>query len=115
MTGDATTLLTSQLGGAALCAYVLNHLQKSEYAPWITAHTDAINRSVRAALAFVTTVGISYVWAPGTIAGTHVLTLTIPSWPDLGHGTWHWFVQYAMTHVVGNVLAAKQQPPATGK
>ena len=112
MSTDATTLLSSQLGGAAACAYLLNLLQKWSRTPWITEHTATINKAVRAALALATTVGIGWAWSPAAGDG-HVLTITIPAAAVLIHGTWHWFCQYAFTHVIGAALEAKAGPPTT--
>jgi hypothetical protein len=103
MAMDATSILGSQLGAAAGCAYALNLLQKWSRTPWITSHTTGINNAVRAALALAATIGIGWAWAP-IAAGGHVLSISIPSGPDLMHGIWHWFCQFAFTHVVGNSL-----------
>jgi len=111
MSADATTLLSTQLGGAAACAYLLNLLQKWSRTPWITEHTAVINKMVRAGLALATTVGISWAWSAAGDA--HVLMITIPSAAVLAHGIWHWFCQYAFTHVVGSALDAKAGPPVT--
>lgn len=110
MSMDATTLLSSQLGAAAGTAYIVNFLQKSSYFSWISTHTKTINKVVRATLALAVTIGITYVWAPAT-GGAHVLTLNIPSWIDLGHGTWHWFCQYAFTHAIGAQFDEHVSPP----
>lgn len=107
MAMDATTILSSQLGAAAGCAYFINLLQRWSKTPWITEHTEGINRGFRAALALATTIGIGWAWAP-SIAGAHVLSITIPSVADLMHGSWHWFCQYAFTHVVGSALQKNQ-------
>ena len=113
MAMDATTLLTSQFGAAAGSQYLLNLLQKWSKTPWINEHTTGINIAVRAALAFGATVGITWAWSP-TISGGHMLSIAIPSVVDLGHGLWHWFDQYAMTHIVGSILGPKSLPQANG-
>lgn len=101
--GDATTLLGSQLAAAAACTYILNGLQRIKRIPWITAHTTSINVIVRAGLAGVAALGISHVWNPSD-GGGGVLMITIPPAAIIVHGLWHWFTQYAMTHVIGSAL-----------
>jgi|SRR5579859_5712209 len=110
MTPDATTLLGSQVGAAAACAYIINLLQMWSKTPWITAHTKYVNIAVRALLSGGAYVGISHVWSPSTTGGG-VLTITIPSLTVIVIGVWHWFCQYAFTHVVGTTLESKQAPP----
>jgi lipoprotein signal peptidase len=112
MAVDATSLLSSQLGGAAACAYLLNLLQKWSKTPWITEHTAGINRVVRAALALATTVGIGWAWS-STADNSHILMITIPPALSIMHGVWHWFTQYAFTHWIGAALEAKSGPPTT--
>lgn len=107
---DVTSMVATQFGGAAACAYILNLAQRWTKIPWITEHTTGINRVVRAVLALATTIGIGWAWSSGA-AGSHVLSITIPSGVDLIHGLWHWFVQYAMTHFTGNVLQAFPESP----
>lgn len=106
MSGDATTLLTSQIGAAAACAYFLNLLQKWQKLPWITQHTEEINFWVRAILAAGSAIGINAVWNPTD----HSLLITGLSVTTIFHGVWHWFTQYAITHMTGKVLESKQEP-----
>lgn len=100
---DTTSLLTSQIAAAAACSYLLNLLQRWSKTPWISQHTDGINLMVRAALAFGATVGIGWAWSAGANEG-HVLTISIPGAAALIHGLWHWFSQYALTHLAGSAL-----------
>lgn len=100
---DATSLLTSQIAAAAACSYLLNLLQKWSKTPWITEHTTLLNGMVRAVLAFAATVGIGWAWT-STGDNGHALTITIPSAMVLLHGLWHWFSQYALTHLAGSAL-----------
>ncbi len=102
-TGDATTLLTTQLGAAGAAAYLMNMLQRWKQIPWITAHTTQINFLIRAGLSGATALGISHVWAPA-VDGGGVLTITIPSLIVILHGAWHWFCQYVLTHGFGSVI-----------
>jgi len=103
MTGDATTLLSSQISAAAACAYILNLIQKSEKIPWITQNTKYINFAIRALLAGAATIGIEHVWNPSPTGGG-VLMITIPSLTVVVHEAWHWFGEYAYTHIAGQVL-----------
>ncbi len=100
MAGDATTLLTSQIAAAAACTYALNLLQQWSKAPWITKHTASINVLVRAGLALGATLGINAVWT----ASTGTLVISGLSLASVAHGIWHWFSQYALTHLAGSAL-----------
>jgi hypothetical protein len=111
MSMDATTLLSSQIGAAAACAYIIQRMKDSPRLGWITPYTDTVSKVVRAAFALVATVGITWVWAAGATAGAHVLSINIPSVSDLGHGAWHWFTQYALTHFAGKIAGIPSAPP----
>lgn len=102
-TGDATTLLTTQLGAAGAAAYLMNALQRWKQIPWITAHTNQINFAIRLGLSGATALGISHVWAP-TDGGGGVLTIAIPPLVVMIHGIWHWFCQYVLTHGFGSII-----------
>src|ERR1700741_1227240 len=115
MSMDATTLLSSQIGAAAACAYIIQPMKHSPRLTWITPYTDTVSKLVRAGFALVATVGITWVWSTGTVAGTHVLSINVPSWSDLGHGAWHWFTQYALTHFAGKIASIPSVPPPTEK
>lgn len=105
---DNNLALTSITSGAA-CAYIIQMLQNAKSLPWITAHTDGINRTIRLAASGIATLGISFAWsaAPGDM---HTLTFMIPSGGVILHGAFHWFGQYALQHGWGKVLSI--QPPA---
>lgn len=105
MSGDATTLLTSQIGAAAACAYFMNLIQKWKALPWITQHTEQINFAVRAVLAAGSAIGINTVWNPTD----HSLLITGLAVVPILHGVWHWFTQFAMTHLTGKILESKQE------
>lgn len=101
---SATSLLGTQLGAAAACAYLMQMLQKWSKTPWITEHTAGINVGVRTALALFSTIGITWAWASGE-AGSHVISIAIPNGAVLLHSVWHVFVQYAIQHGWGNLLS----------
>lgn len=111
MAADATTLLSSQITAAAACAYILNLIKQSDKIPWVTQNTQLINVAIRAVLAGGAALGISHVWAPAT-GGGGVLTITIPPLSVVVVGLWHWFGQYAFTHIAGNVLDKTNGVPA---
>lgn len=95
---NVSSLIFTQLTSGAACAYLLQLLQKWRKLPWITEHTDGINRFVRVAMSFGTALGISWVWAPAVTDGGHMLEIAIPSGIVLVHGLWHVFGQYALQH-----------------
>lgn len=106
MSGDATTLLSSQFGAAVACTYFLNLVQRWKQVPWVTQHTAQVNFWVRAVLAAGSAIGINAVWNPTD----HSLLITGLSILPIIHGTWHWFIQFAMTHFTGRVLENTQTP-----
>ena len=103
------SLLTSQIAAAAACSYILNLLQKSPKLPWITAHSAGINTAIRIVLSGMATLGITYAWAP-SMGGGHTLTFTIPSGAAVIAAGWHWFSQFALTHLAGTALEEKPAP-----
>ena len=90
-------ILYTHMATAAAFAYVMNHLQAAKAIPWVTKDTAAINGVIRALLAFIATIGISWTWSAGTNGG-HQLMIAIPSVAVLGHGIFNWFGQYAIQH-----------------
>lgn len=95
---NISSLIFTQLTTGAASAYLLQLIQKWKALPWITEHTDGINRGVRIVMSFGAAIGISWVWGAKAADGSHVLSLTIPSAIVLLHGVWHWFGQYALQH-----------------
>lgn len=107
---DATNMLATQLTAGAACAYILQLLQKWSKTPWITEHTTGINNAVRLILAFVSSLGISWVWS-GSQDGGHTLTIAIPSAIAVVQSLWHVFGQFALQHGWGKVLALNGSVP----
>jgi hypothetical protein len=107
------SMLSTQIGAAAVCAYAIQLAQKWSKLPWITAHTQGINMAARAITSGVAALGVSWAW--GDIAGGgHTLSFMIPSGATILGGLWHWFVQFAVQHGWGNLLAANTTQAAQG-
>lgn len=104
MSGDATTLLSSQFGAAVACTYILNLAQRWKALPWVTQHSGQINFAFRAVAAAISAIGINTVWNPTE----HSLLITGLSLVAIVHAGWHWFIQFAMTHFTGKVLEVTQ-------
>ena len=81
----------------------MNALKNWKKLPFITQHSDAINRIVRAVTSFVSVVGITFVWS-GT-AGT--LTITGLHAAGIFAGAAHWFSTYAIQQGWENVFSIK--------
>ena len=111
---NTASILTSQVAAAAACSYILNLLQRWRQVPWVTTHTAGINMTIRALLAGAATIGISWQWN----SADHSLLITGLGLTTIIHGMWHWFSQYAFTHLAGATLdsaQAKQTPiPVNG-
>ena len=53
------TILANQIGVSALMVYALEAVKKAPWFPWITAHTDNLNRVIAFTVAFLTSIGFS--------------------------------------------------------
>jgi hypothetical protein len=101
---NGTSLLSTEIGAAAVSAYAIQLAQKWSKLPWITEHTSQINFYARLLTSGVAALGVSWVW--GDVAGGgHSLVISIPPAIVILHGLWHWFVQYAVQHGWGNLLS----------
>lgn len=96
-------VITSQLAGAALLAYLLQWIKTSRLIPWVGAHTKGINYALTAALSLAATIGIHYQYdaANGvlTIGGLHAATI-------LG-GLWEWAKQWAFQQGAADMIFTK--------
>ena len=106
------SVLFSHMTAAAIAAYIINRLQAAKSLPWITAHSDGINRAFRLAASAIASAGIGYTWDPNL----HALTITGLSLTTIIYGAYHVFGQYALTHVFGTAftLSKAQSTPIVG-
>ena len=100
---DAGQLVTSQLAGAALFAYLLQWVKQSDWFPWISEHTKGINYAVTGLMSLVAAVGIHYQFDATagvlTIGGLHVGTIL--------HGLWEWMKQWAFQQGAADLIFSK--------
>jgi len=104
------SMLGTQIGAAAVCAYAIQFLQRWSKIPWITEHTAGINTAARIVTSGIAALGVSWAWGDLS-GGGHSLTIAIPSGATILYGLWHWFQQYAVQHGWGNLLSV----PITAK
>jgi hypothetical protein len=98
------SMLSTQIGAAAVCAYAIQLAQRWSKIPWITEHTAGINAIARVVTSGFAALGVSYAW--GDLAGGgHTLSFMLPSGAGFVAGLWHWFTQYAVQHGWGNLLS----------
>ena len=71
-------ILGDQVGVSVLVVGVLQWLKRQTWFPWITEHTDGLNRAVALAAAFLTSAGFQFAIDGGWQTGG-TLTITIPS------------------------------------
>lgn len=109
MDAHAHSVLSTQIGSAAVCAYIVQLLQKWSRTPWITQHTTGINTAVRIATSGLAALGVGWAWGELSPDGGHSLIIHIPPAAVILAGLWHWFTQYAIQHGWGNLL---NPPPA---
>jgi len=107
---DATNMLATQLTAGAACAYLLQLVQKWSKIPWVTEHTTVINNGIRLGLAFISSLGITWVWSSADNGG-HVITIAIPSAFVIMQTLWHIFGQFALQHGWGKVLSLSEGQP----
>lgn len=108
----ATSPLETSIYAGAASAYIIQFLQKWPKTPWITDHTKWITAGIRIGLSGASALGVSWAWG-GLEGGGHSLTITIPALSVIFVGLWHWFGQYALTHLAGGVQKATElKPPA---
>lgn len=106
-----TSMLGTEIGAAAVSAYLIQLAQRWSKLPWITEHTQAINFYARLVTSGASALGVGWVWGDLGTSGGHTLTISIPPAAIILHGLWHWFTQYAVQHGWGNLLS----PPLTAK
>ncbi len=107
------SLLSTQIGAAAVCAYAIQLAQRWSKLPWITEHTTQINTIARLVTSGVAAAGVSWAWGDLS-GGGHSLTIALPSGAAFLAGLWHWFVQYAVQHGWGNLLSGPITAKAEG-
>ena len=95
-----STQLQTQLGAAAASAYIIILLQKVKQLPWITAHSTGINRGIRLFFSFIAAIGVDAKWN----SVEHSLLITGLSLTAVLMAGWHWFQQYAFTHMSGGLI-----------
>ena len=105
-------ILFSHLTSAAIFAYALQLLQRSEKLPWVTQHTAWVNIGLRALFSLAANLGISWVWNGHLdwTAGASV-TITIPALTVLAHGVYHLVGQFGLQHGFLKVLNITDAPP----
>jgi hypothetical protein len=99
-------IVTTQFTAAAIFVYVM---QKMKAAAWFPLLQDKgqqwMKRGASITCALGAQLGISHVWAPGNVPGSHILTIAIPPVTVIAIGAWHWLGQYAMQEVMYQATA----------
>ena len=97
---DSNVVIT-QFTSSAIVVWGLQELKNATWFPWLQKKAQTwTKRGASIVAAFGVHTGIEHVWNPGTVAGTHVLLITIPSLSVIAVGIWHWIGQYAMQETV---------------
>jgi hypothetical protein len=103
---DGSNVVFTHFTAAGLVVVTMNWLKNASWFPLVQKDAVKLNRAFSMALALAVGIGIRYVWTPGT-EGTHILTLTIPSWSVLAAGLWHSIGQYLMQEGFFQVTKAR--------
>jgi hypothetical protein len=93
---DANIAIT-QFTASATFVWAMQQLKNASWFPLLQKEGQIIFKRAASILAaiFIHT-GISHVWNPGTVPGSHVLILTIPPLSVMAVEVWHWLGQYVM-------------------
>lgn len=102
-------VITSQLAGAALLAYLLQWIKASRFVPWVSDHTKGINYALTGLLSLAATIGIHYQFDATTgvltIGGLHTSTILA--------GLWEWAKQWAFQQGAADMIFTKSVAKAT--
>jgi hypothetical protein len=90
--------LEDQFAASAALEFGLRFLEKWSKTPWITENTTKLNLALRAVLAFVATIGITWHYNGGTLVITGLTVSTLAA------GLWHVFRQFALQHGFGHLI-----------
>ena len=97
------SLISSQLAGAALLAYLLQWVKSSNLIPWVSEHTKGINYALTGVSSLIAAVGIHYQFdaAAGvlTIGGLHANSVL--------YGLWEWMKQWAFQQGAADMIFSK--------
>lgn len=103
ISGDGGHLVTSQLAGAALLAYLLQWIKHSRLVPWVGEHTKGINYALTGLMSLVATIGIHYNFDASTgvltIGGLHASTIL--------SGLIEWAKQWAFQQGAADMIFTK--------
>lgn len=96
-------VLGSQLAMAALLAYLLKWVQRSEWVPWISEHTRGLNRVLTGLMSLVATIGISYSFD----TTTGVLTISGLHLSSIAAGLFEWVKQWAFQQAASDIVITR--------
>jgi hypothetical protein len=72
------SLISNQVGVSVAVVYLIQLLKSSPWFPWITQHTDQLNRWISVIAAFATSVGFQFAFTGSAVAGG-TLVVQIPA------------------------------------
>ena len=103
--------LTHQLPVALVWVYILDYLKKAAWFPWLTQHTEALNRVASVAFALASAVGIKFAVSGSMTAGGS-LSIAFPPVAILLDTAMHAGSGFALQEILhkmfGNHLMNKQ-------
>lgn len=96
-------LITSQLAGAALLAYLLQWVKRTRLIPWVSDHTKGVNYALTGVMSLLATLGIHYQFDATsgvlTVGGLHATTIAA--------GAWEWAKQWAFQQGAADMIFTK--------
>jgi hypothetical protein len=112
---DANIAIT-QITSGAVAVWAIQQLKN---APWFPLLRDKGQVLAKRILSIVTAIGIhtgiSHVWNPGTVPGSHVLIINIPPATVVAVELYHWLGQYVIQESYYQLLYNKPTQPAIPK
>lgn len=104
---DANVVVT-QFTGAAVFVFAMQKLKAASWFPWLKSEGQIWLKRVASIVAAICIhTGISHVWNPGSVPGSHVLIINIPPLATMLVEVWHWIGQYAMQETLYQATANK--------
>lgn len=104
---DANIAVT-QFTAAAVFVWGMQKIKSSPYFPFLKNEGQVwLKRGASVVTALAVHTGISHVWSPGVVEGSHVLMINIPPVAVVAVGIWHWLGQYAMQETLYQATANK--------
>jgi hypothetical protein len=97
------SIVLSHISSAAMLAYLMDFLQRTDRIPWITRDTTKLNTAIRIVLALFGNAGVHWAWG-GTWVSGRTLMISIPALAAILHWASASIGQYFMQHMGERIM-----------